>query len=396
MTVTEWYIPFEGSQEGRSQFVRQYKYISSVLTDAQVLDNDASEITVKLDRRIDQSEYDEINRAIHRLANEVCNAPEPERLVMWSTKMATGSRLPHSSKEPSTAASKDGASTMTGAYVHLLELLDKLVIEAYRQVGSLESHAYPPVLTVSAVKRSGYFSHHPHFMMFTTRPTSSDENYLRLAVDDVEDNSLTDTVDFESPTEAFVPAQCLHTYEFLREHRNDVLLDRLITSRGTIARYETPYADGLRRLTYYQVRELLLIGSADHVLTARSTGIRAAQFMLHVLGLQAECRKARDAFFVSESTRDLDLVQDALDAKYELIMTSDGTDEVAVASFNFAGSSLTSAFGLTEGAPSLVSGCIGFGLERLALCVAGQSESIASAIERVNRALENLAAFKEI
>lgn len=380
MTRQTWRVPLPQSQQGAEHLVRAIRYAEPELESADILlIGDDLQIEVS-QLAINGPRHKHIQATLNRLQQQSGNIRDSDETVVWSVAAPATQR-----QTTKTFLTRAGAAMLTGGQVSLIGVLDQWIKKLYSKLGPLSERSYGPVVHPSVLQRSGYVKNHPNFLMYITRPTSSVANYETLA-------NATPTrlheVDMAEPFAAFIPAQCLPTYDELRQDPGHSLSNQLITSVGPVARYERPYEDGLRRLTFYNVRELLILGDPDFVLRVRNHALDVFREAMTSLEVGAECTEAQDAFFASDLSAARIASQATMSAKFELRMPSSDDIYVAVASFNFAGESLTRAFDLNVRRRDLVSGCVGVGLERLALCLTHQLGSSDNVIDRIKDALE--------
>lgn len=379
MTQPTWTLPVPTSQQGAEHLVRAVRYAEPELESADIsLDGENFQITLP-ELVLDDTRTAAIQVTLERIWRQSNEITDSETQQVWSTEPV--STAPHVSERFTTDT---GAAILKDEQVLLLDLLDQWVLSVYETLGQLSARSYGPVMPPSVLERSGYLKNHPNLLMFATRPVSSVTNYDLLSSTP---SSEIDEVALTKPFAAFIPAQCLPTYEEFRKDAGHDLQNQLITSIGPVSRYEMPYEDGMRRLTFYKVRELLILGDADYVLDVRERAMTAFREAMTLLGVEAHCDAAQDAFFASDLSADRLESQATMAAKFELNMPSSNGIDVAVASFNFAGESLTRPFELNARRKDLVSGCVGVGLERLAFCLVHQLGSTRNVTQRITEQL---------
>ncbi len=120
----------------------------------------------------------------------------------------------------------------------------------------------------------------------------------------------------------------------------------------------------------FRMREFIRIGSEEQVLAFRQAWLDRAKDFAGQLGLPYEIDIANDPFFgragrlVADSQREQKL-------KYELLIPVSSDDKpTACMSFNYHLDHFGEPFGIRQaGGQVAISGCVGFGLERLALAL---------------------------
>lgn len=275
--------------------------------------------------------------------------------------------------------SGEGQIAIGGPMLAALEVLDARIrdlVSSYRAV----QYRYPTLLPTSVIDRGGYFDSFPHFMMFVCRLRSNADEYERFgaarrAGAAVEDIALRFARDADH---CLPPTMCFHTYHQFAGRRLTAGANTIVTSRGKAFRFESRYARGLERLWDFTIRETVFIGSRDFVRSSRQRMMDDVRALLESLGLTAFCAVANDPFFAQSGSGTKIAAQVLAETKYELRMPLDERRTVAVGSFNDAGDFFTDRFDIRyDDGSAAHTGCVGFGLERLAyafLCQYGLDE----------------------
>lgn len=219
------------------------------------------------------------------------------------------------------------------------------------KLGACE-YQIPAMIDQSVLARCGYFVSFPQHL--TVAAHAKPETYMEVA----KTNQLSkDTV--EVSEQYFTPAACLHFYPMLE--RQDVN-EKVITTRARVYRYEDKQFNGITRLWDFTVREIVFIGKADYV---KQNLVKMKEIALEYtkkIGLPAELCPASDNFYPIRRNILKKKLQTANSLKDELLVKVQDND-VAIASFNFHDTHFSKPFYFDrEG--EIVSGCVGFGLER--------------------------------
>jgi seryl-tRNA synthetase len=166
------------------------------------------------------------------------------------------------------------------------------------------------------------------------------------------------------------PSVCFHWYAWLAGEK--LTHPRTITALGKCFRYESTTLSGLERLWDFSMRELVFVGEAEQVGNWRSAILEAARHLLEELGLDFEIATATDPFFVDSYVSQA-AFQRGFELKYELLCTLPYRNkQLAVGSINYHQDFFGRSFGIDVRGSPAHTGCIGFGLERLALAVLSQ------------------------
>lgn len=229
-------------------------------------------------------------------------------------------------------------------------------------------YRFPTLISAEKLGRVNYFRAFPHSLTFAT--------HLREDLDVINDFSQHteyQETGLNAPPESFSriqallsPAVCYHLYFSLADQ--PLPGGKLAaTAVGHCFRYESSNLNSLERMWDFTMREIIFVGSADFVLQNRERGRQQVAEFLDRIGLAYKVESANDPFFVGEFRKQA-AFQNAFQLKYEIrakLPFKDST--LAVGSFNyhqdFFGRHLN--ISLPDGKP-VHTGCIAFGLERLA------------------------------
>lgn len=238
-----------------------------------------------------------------------------------------------------------------------------------------QPYRFPTLIPARYLERVNYFRAFPHSLTFAT--------HLREDLDAIdhfaqhaacsEDGSLdTPAGSFAGVQALLSPAVCYHLYF--------ALADRPLpggklaaTAVGNCFRYEAINLTSLERLWNFTMREIIFVGPKEYVLENRETARQRMQSALEEAGLAYRVESANDPFFIGEFRKQA-AFQSAFQLKFEIrarLPFKDST--LAVGSYNyhqdFFGRSLNIT--LPDGAPAHT-GCVAFGLERIAFAFLAQ------------------------
>jgi seryl-tRNA synthetase len=167
------------------------------------------------------------------------------------------------------------------------------------------------------------------------------------------------------------PSVCFHWYAWL--HDRVLAAPRAITALGKCFRWESGNLAGLERLWDFTMREIVFTGPRAWVLERRSRAIELTAALLDRWELAYEIQSATDPFFIDDFSAQ-SAFQVAFDLKFEIrARLPYAGSTLAVGSFNHHQDFFGKSFNIraAAGAPT-DTGCVGFGLERLALAFVAQ------------------------
>lgn len=291
----------------------------------------------------------------------------------------------------------EGQVALGQPVLDLMDDLDRLVRRiVVGDLGATEFR-YPTLIPISALHRCDYFTSFPQFAMFATRLRADVDTY-REFVGDLRAGADIGAEILDRCAEVaycLPPTMCYHTFNQFAGRALPPELS-VVTARGKSFRHEARYHRTLARLWDFTIREIVFFGSRDEVLTARARFLDRIHDVVDVLELSGRCEVASDPFFCAADSGARSSSQRLLELKYELQLDIGPDEAIAVGSFNFHERFFGQSFDITlaDGHTIPHTGCVGFGLERLAFAVicqhgvdaaawpAGMRQALAQARER--------------
>jgi len=239
---------------------------------------------------------------------------------------------------------------------------------------SATPYRFPTLISAKFLDRVNYFKAFPHSLSFVTHLREDLKTIDHFAQHTHwEGEALNASPESFSKIEALnSPAVCYHWYFSLADQQ--LKADHLVaTAVGNCFRYESSNLTSLERLWNFTMREIIFIGKGEYVLEQREIGRRKMTGILEELGLAYQVESANDPFFIGEFRKQA-AFQSAFQLKYEIRASLPFSGKtLAVGSYNyhqdFFGRNLNIT--LPDGSP-IHTGCIAFGLERLAYAFLAQ------------------------
>ncbi len=248
--------------------------------------------------------------------------------------------------------------------IMLMDYLDRRLKHiALQSLGAYE-YRYPTLLPTKVLEALDYFTSFPQFAMFVTR-LHNDLDIYRAFLNEYEDEKRITPSVFsycQNHDYCLPPTMCYHTYHQFRDQELNNNL--VVTAKGKSFRFESKYYQGLERLWDFTIREVVFLGTREYVLDCRQTFINAAISLMQELDLHGFCEVANDPFFAGQETVSKIFAQKAMELKYELRLKTDADRSIAVGSFNFHDTFFGQGFNITQHDGPVMTGCVGFGLER--------------------------------
>jgi seryl-tRNA synthetase len=258
----------------------------------------------------------------------------------------------------------DGLHARTGLFERVVDGLQTLITR-YREP-DVEVLRFPPVMSRRNLEKSGYLHSFPH-LLGTVSCLHGDEAQIRAAVDrPLKDGGW--TASLEATDLVLAPAACYPVYPLVAERGAVPTKGSTFDVACDCFRHEPSL--NLDRMQSFRMREYVFIGAPDEVTAFRARWLERAQGIAQQLGLTYRLAGASDPFFgrvgkimaVSQMEQALKLEM--------LIPVRSADDPTACMSFNCHRDHFGAAWGLrtTDGAIAHT-GCVAFGIDRLALAL---------------------------
>ncbi|MCJ7583923.1 MAG: hypothetical protein MUO30_04035 [Anaerolineales bacterium] len=266
-----------------------------------------------------------------------------------------------------------GIYTLGPLMTRLIAFFDGQFTELADSFGAT-SYRFPTLIPARYLERVNYFRAFPHSLTFVT--------HLREDLDTIDDfsqHAACDEHGLNTPPDSFSktqtllsPAVCYHLYFSLAD--KPLPGGGLVaTAVGNCFRYESINLASLERMWNFTMREVIFVGLKDFVLQNRETGRERMRGFFEKIGLAYRVESANDPFFIGEFKKQA-AFQSAFQLKFEIrARLPFKNSTLAVGSYNyhqdFFGRSLNIT--LPDGSPAHT-GCIAFGLERMAFAFLAQ------------------------
>jgi seryl-tRNA synthetase len=259
----------------------------------------------------------------------------------------------------------DGVYARTGLYEGVVEALAAL-ISSLRPEGA-EVLRFPPVMSRAQLERHGYLKSFPH-LLGAVSCLCGDERHIRGVVERFTEGGEAWTDALSAADLVLAPAACYPVYP-LAAARGAVPAAGLTFDVAADCFRREPSTD-IDRLQSFRMREYVRIGTAEQIRAFRQSWIEQATGLADRLGLAYRVDLASDPFF-GRGGQIVAMAQIEQALKFELLVpVRSATSPTACMSFN----DHQDHFGLTwdlateDGAPAHT-GCVAFGMDRLAVAL---------------------------
>jgi len=166
------------------------------------------------------------------------------------------------------------------------------------------------------------------------------------------------------------PSTCYHCYA---AYRDSILPENTaITAITKCHRFEAANHQDFGRLLEFSLREVIFLGKPDYVRSTREQCLNMVETLAEEWALYGELVQANDPFFTNDFSAKAGH-QQRMAMKYEYRMNIPGQDKkLSILSSNVHGVSFSKTFNIKHTRSPLHTGCLGFGIERMALAIVAQ------------------------
>lgn len=222
---------------------------------------------------------------------------------------------------------------------------------------------FPPVLNRKHFERSGYLKNMPQLAGSVHSFIGEQKDHVQL-IQELEEGA--DWSHHQKMTDlVLTPAGCYPLYPTLAG--DQPAAGRLMDVFSYCFRHE-PSVDPAR-MQMFRMREFVRIGKPDDVQAWRSAWLDRGLAMMQALGLNAHIALANDPFF-GRTGRMLAANQREQELKYELVVPITSEENpTATLSFNYHQELFGGLYGIRVEGEAAHTGCVGFGMERVALAL---------------------------
>lgn len=255
--------------------------------------------------------------------------------------------------------------------IALMNAFDSRILEL-ASAFQAPAYTFPSLIGADVLDRCRYFRNFPASLNLVSHLREDHgllQEFTRSAHWDGEQLAF-DRSSLSSVECLLSPAVCFHWYAWLRD--SDMPAPRVITAVGKCFRYESSNLSGLERLWDFTMREIIFVGPDRYVLENRKTCLDFCVEFLGELGVAYQISSATDPFFADAYAAQA-AYQQGFDLKFELQLPLPYCGKkLAVGSSNYHQDFFGRSFGIRAAGSSAHTGCLAFGLERMALAFVAQ------------------------
>ncbi|MGB6536863.1 MAG: amino acid--[acyl-carrier-protein] ligase [Xanthobacteraceae bacterium] len=258
----------------------------------------------------------------------------------------------------------DGVYARTATFERVVNGLTDLISQ-YRQPNA-EVLRFPPVMSRRQVEKSGYLNSFPHFLGCVSC-LSGDDDHIRTAVERHEAGEDW-TPALAAADLVLSPAACYPVYPLVAS-RGLVPADGLLFDVGCDCFRREP-SKNLDRLQSFRMREYVRIGTPAQIDEFRRDWMKVAESFAGRLGLNWRIDHASDPFF-GRGGKLMAISQFEQALKFELLIPVHSVEQpTACMSFNNHRDHFGTAWNIRAASGEVAhTGCVAFGIDRLALAL---------------------------
>ncbi len=257
----------------------------------------------------------------------------------------------------------------------VIQFLDDTIVDRFATAFDAKAERYPNVIEINELGKTNHLSSFPEHLHFVSHLDS------RLSVLDSYAQQSKEGVEKQAPEQLALnkanlvhnPSTCYHCYS---AYKNTAFSeDTAYTAVTACHRYEGANHSDLGRLMEFSLREVIFIGSPDYVRKTRAKTLELMEDFAKDWKLGGSLQSENDPFFTSDFKVKAQH-QRKMKMKYEYRAKIPGAaTDLAIMSSNLHGLVFTKAFNLKSTSGPLHTGCLGFGVERLAIALIAQHGS---------------------
>jgi len=254
----------------------------------------------------------------------------------------------------------------------LIRFLDHEILKRFAGVFGASEEIYPNCIPISAIGKAEHLSSFPEHLHFLTHISQDLDILDAFAESSKKDKGKTSLSNQDlSPVElVHNPSTCYHCYA--SREGTVVAENTAITAITKCHRFEAANHKDFGRLLEFSMREIIFLGHPDYVRECRERSLELIKKFAEDWQLFGELLQSNDPFFTSDFSAKAGQ-QQRMAMKYEYQMAIPGQEKkLSVLSSNLHGVTFGKAFSIKRPGGPMHTGCLAFGIERMALSIIAQ------------------------
>lgn len=355
----------------RSQVQAKLAYVDENISGA-TISNDGGAIFLQLHSTATRPVLQDLESKVHSVVADMAKGAVQPKVEVLEDHLdrsvpCAADPMPDLLARGEVSREHTGIYSLGPMLARLIEVFESFFLQLAAEFDA-KPQRFPTLISAEKLGRVNYFRAFPHSLTFAT--------HLREdlhVINDFAEGARFESDGLNAPAASFSkiqallsPAVCYHLYFALAD--NPLPGSHLAaTAVGHCFRYESSNLSTLERMWDFTMREIIFVGPADFVLQNRHRARQQVSLFLEQVGMAYNVESANDPFFVGEFRKQA-AFQNAFQLKYEIRARLPFKDEtLAVGSYNYHQDFFGRHLNITlpDGKPAHT-GCVAFGLERLA------------------------------
>ena len=326
-------------------------------------------LTIVFKENISEKKFNQIENNINKLVKKLILKPkEPHKDILYNRKKNKFTN----SKDLRKILLKNGEifKETEGVYVlgnklsKLNNFFDKKLLSISEKYKAVE-YSFPSLMSIDKLNKVGFFDNFPQSCCFAGHLKEEYELINKFKIGN--QNNLNSKIFLKA---ALSPTVCQHLY-FLLSNKH-LKKNFIATAKSDCFRYESKNMNSLERTWNFNMRELIILGDQNYVLSKLNKIQKDIINLLDEFEISYVVESANDPFFEG-NYNDLISYQNAFKLKYEVRAdTPYNKSTVAIGSFNNSQNIFGKKLNIILKNEYINTACIGFGFERFAYCFVSQ------------------------
>jgi len=356
--------------EYHDELYRRVFFVSAEILDFELVYDDGRISGVKISYK-NSIDHKQIDQKINELvANEIAVQKILKSKYIWENKQEreyNDDIFETLKQKGELIVAGEGQVGFGEDLIQLMDYFDDRIMKIVNDLFEVDEFRYPTLIATEVIEKCGCVDSFPQLLMFVSSLHNDLDSYKNFK-DDFKSKKKIDNYIFDYVNKVdycLPPTMCYHTYHQFRDSVFSEDDNKVITSKGKSFRNESRYQKTLERLWDFTIREIVFLGSQEFVADCRSKLMKASFALMEELGLNGHAEIANDPFFASPDTVLKTFNQRLQALKYELRINLEDDHTISVASFNYHDHFFGENFNMKfDSGKYIVTGCVGFGIER--------------------------------
>ena len=252
----------------------------------------------------------------------------------------------------------------------LIKFLDYSIVKFFSQPFKAQEEIYPNSIKIESLIKTNHVNSFPEHLLFNCHLLEDIETINHFVKSSDKSEYLSKKNILSKIKLIQNPSTCYHCYASKENQYFDK--NQTFTAVSKCNRYEASNHSKIGRMQEFSLREVIFLGSPDFIKKTRFKTIKLLNKFVSEWMIEGELITANDPFFTNDFETKASF-QLSFDMKYEYkAKLPYQKNSLAIMSSNIHGTTFSKNFNLKSKKNIIHTGCLGFGLERLALAIIAQ------------------------